>query len=283
MNNSQIGQFSLSAKLGFNLVQQTRGEQLDRRNTVATVKVTQLALLMINRHLLPPDAPTSSATREVMLPPSRINVDFKRVESVPDDCQSTRVSAFIEPIAIKIGFRDLIFFRSLAQNYQTAMGSIQKPAESSQPAPVQSEEQKKKQKVKKVGYGVDALQLEVRVDPMQLLMVDDTQQITQQLFRVLLSSLIFNLSSTNLLEESMRATLKESPDQLKAKGKFSIEAMFYNNAVSEYEPVVEGWSLELNLVQTAADRGREILIKADKLLNLNMSYVGIPRESTLPI
>ena len=135
-------------------------------------------------------------------------------------------------------------------------------------------EAEQKQSVKKVGYAIDTFQADVRIEPLRLILVDDTGAIIQQLFRVLLSSLVFRLSSTSLLDEARRPSLREAPEQLKATGKLAMEALFYNNTVSEYEPVIEAWGIEMNLLQTAGDRGKELMIKADKLLNLNMSYAG---------
>ena len=196
--------------------------------------------------------------------PARMSAEFRRAESRTESSQSTKLTAFIEPITILIGFRDIAFFWSLAENYRTVIAELLKKPDVEPTVPVEEAAQI---------YGVDSYQIEAKVDPMQISLVDNTGAITQQLFRVLLSSMTARLSATNLLDETRREGIRE--EALKAGAKLAMEVMFYNNAVSAYEPIMEGWGVEANLYQKGADYGKELTVKADKMLNFNMSYAGI--------
>ncbi len=251
---------------------------------VASAKLFQLALVMINKHLLPAGAPVTEATREVLLLPSRIQVDLKRTESTVDSMRSTNVRAGIEPITVTVGFRDIIFFRSLAESYLKALvGLSLKPKplsagieEEEKQVEKQEEKQEEKGEEKKAAseYAVDTYQVDASIDPLQISLVDNTEMITQQLFRVLFSSITCKLSATDLLDESGRGGLKESPEKLKASGRLAMEVMFYNNTVSAYEPIMESWGVDASLSQPGSDYGKDIAVKADRLMNFNMSYAG---------
>lgn len=237
----------------------------------ALANISHLALTMLNKHLLPENTPLTSASIEPLLPSSQISINFNRSESVPQDHQSTKILVQVGPLSLTVGFREVVFFRRLAESYQEEFAKIPK-AEEAEPLPIEAPKQE--QPIKKVGYAIDTLQADVKMEPIRLVLMDDTGAIIQHLFSVLLSSLAFKFSTTSLLDENIRKSLREAPEQMKASGKLAMEALFYNNAVSEYEPVMEAWAVEMNVLQTGGDRGKEVLIRADKMLNLNMSYAA---------
>ena len=237
---------------------------------VASVKVFQLCFQMINKHLIPEGAPIATASREMILPPSRISVDFKKVESVDEDKQTTILTLFVEPINIDVGFREVVFFKGLAEYYQTKLVSqMPKIEQTVQP------KQETKVEEKKLPYEVNILQVDAKIDIIQITITDDTGAITQQLFKVLLTNLGMKMSSTTLIDERRRQSLKGNKEYMSANARFSMEALFYNNLVSDYEPVIEGWGVECDFAQAGAQYGKEISIRAEKMLNVNLSYAGI--------
>jgi hypothetical protein len=75
-------------------------------------------------------------------------------------------------------------------------------------------------------------------------------------------------------DEEERETLCESKDYLNVRGKFLIEALHYNLNVAEYEPVLESWGLNMDLIQHSINQDKSIQFIANKMLNLNFSYAG---------
>jgi hypothetical protein len=112
------------------------------------------------------------------------------------------------------------------------------------------------------------------MDPLEFVLSNDTELIEQELFKVSLSSFMLEVSQTVLLDESRRGLLTKHNDLLNINGSLLLEILFYNNSVAEYEPIIEKWGLKYDITQYASDYGKQIKVKAENMLNFNISYAG---------
>ena len=64
-------------------------------------------------------------------------------------------------------------------------------------------------------------------------------------------------------------------DYLLCTGRFLFEALYYNNTVADYEPVIENWGMGLEVAQHSPNTGKDVTLQADKMLNINLSYASI--------
>lgn len=272
-NQNRICQFSLTTRISFSLVEKSEADKLLTRTMTASIKVYHLAFVMINKHLIAPDEPVSKASIEPIMLPSRISIDFRQHEDTAKDTQKRNVEAYIEPISITVGFREIAFFKALQVYYQTELinklpqdnkkeqPKVDQEIESVEDAPFQQ----------KAGYNKSTMNVELRMDPLNFILSDDTGIIEQHLFKLLISTMKMELTMASFVNELER---DKDSDHLLCVGNFLMEALYYNSTVADYEPVIESWGLGWEVLQHSPDRGKEITVQADKMLNLNLSYAG---------
>ena len=222
-NKSRICQLSFTSKILFNSVNTPVSKA-----TIINAKIFKFALVLINKHLIEEGHPLGEAPFEHIIEPARINSEIRINEK--DGTQNTTVVAFVEPITMQLGFRNIHFFTNLAKYYQEALAKGlpevgKKPAEPE----------------KILEIPIKFIKVDVKIDPLYISLIDDTGLSRQQLFKLLFSQIALSMSGAQLLDESIRPTLPVNRDLLNIHAGFVMEANFFNPIVSEYEPILENW------------------------------------------
>ena len=264
-NFTRVCQFSFTTKVEFGLAEESKDGRVLQRNLGASTKMSQLKLSILNKHQLKENEDIARLKQELVMLPSRLRVDVKRTEIINKNTEEMNVDVSIEPINITIGFRELLFFKVLAEYYQVNLMDKMPKLEFNKEEKIEE---------KKIDYNSSKVQVDMKMDTLTFLLVDDTGLIDQNLFKLLILNTDANVNMLTLLNEEERKTLYSDKDYLNVEGKFSIEALHYNLNVAEYEPVLESWGLNIDLTQYSIDQGKQIDIIATKMLNLNFSYAG---------
>ena len=252
-NKSRICQLSFTSKIGFNSVISPKS-----KTTLLTAKLLKFALIIINKNLIEEGHPLSEASFEQIIEPAKFNGEVRISEM--GDTQKMTVVAFVEPITMQFGFRNIHFFTDITDHYQNAFanGLPEISNKSTEPE-------------KTTNIPIIVTKVDVKIDPLTLSLVDDTGLSRQQLFKLLFSQISFTMSGTQLLDESLRPTLSINRDLINLHAGIVMEANFFNPIVSEYEPVLENWGLECEILQESSENGKQININASKMLNINCS------------
>jgi hypothetical protein len=222
---------------------------LVKKSTKISGRVSQFVLQM--RH---------DGNSSMLIQPARLNVDMTISESKADDCKTLAVDGYIEPLTVLVGLRDIDFVKgylSLLQDAIPRLPRLNSVGPTSRP----------------VVYAVNRLQLHGKLDPLRVSLVDDTEERPIHLFRVELTQASATVSTCKLEPEDPNKRLAlEHSESFKASAGLALEATFYNWTVSEYEPLMENWTLEAEACELAPTYGKSLSIKATKMLNINMSY-----------
>ena len=208
---------------------------------------------MINTHLLAENQNLKDAARELIIPPSRLKFEAQIHESVLENVQNTIVKAFLEPISIVVGFREIIFFQFVLNSYQTYFANGFPAISSGDSQPVQKIQEIDKPK----DYDVKMLTADITVDPLEISLADDTGVVQQMLFKIVLTKLYAKANMAILQDEHIRESLKDKKDYMNIHSEFLMEAFFFNHFVSEFEPWIENWGMAIEILQPGADFGKK--------------------------
>jgi len=116
-NKSRICQFSFSGKFEYSSISQSIGMEMLSRTTGCSVEFYDLTFVMINKHLLKIGEPIEKATKEVLMPPGRMDFDYKVLEDIETNTMTTEISGYIESMRLALGFRELKFFMPMWTYY----------------------------------------------------------------------------------------------------------------------------------------------------------------------
>lgn len=344
-NQTRICQFSYSGKFEYSSISQNQGGKMLSRTTGASIEFYDLAFVMINKHLLREGEPIEKATREAIMPPGRMDFDYKVLEDVETSTMTTEISGYIESMKLVLGFREVAFFMPMWTYYnenlfqeipklnarsksfskdvtrrasttfkpkilgKNAEGTekeekslierkeTEEPIQTKEDQPLsvvdpkdrksmkeeekklpeaKSPEEKKEEPQKPANvYATYVTNMSVNIEPVIFMLSDDTGKIEQGVFKVMLTSMSMKYSSSVLDDERKRELLNDFRDYMAVSFKFTAEVLMYNKIVAEYEPIMEKWALEADYLMHSLDSGQQICLRADKMLNFNLSYAGI--------
>lgn len=276
-NKSRVCQLSFTTKVAFSSIEELRENKLENRVTNSSLEVQQLKFIMLNKHLLKDTEDISKASHEVLIPPTKICFSASTVEDptglnkITADNKITTIRISVERIRVTVGFREIDLFKSLADYYDRNLLKVLPKTETKKTGSEMPE-------TKVISYSTNMVQVDFKMDPVEFVLCDDTEIIEQELFKVVVSGFMLEMSQTTLLDESRRSLLAIHSDLLNLNGSLLLEILFYNNFVAEYEPIIEKWGLKYDITQFARDYGKEIKINARDMLNLNISYAGNLRK-----
>jgi len=274
-NQSRVCQLSFTTKLSFSSCEELKDKKLQSRIIYSSLNVQQLRFIMLNKHLLKENEDISKASYEVLIPSTKISFNVNTLEDptgenkITGDNKIITIHGHIESIRVTLGFREIDLFRSMADYYNKNLIQALPKVEYTKAEKVESTE------TKLISYSTNILRVDLKMDPLEFVLSNDTELIEQELFKISLSSFILEASQTVLLDESKRSLLTRNNDLLNINGSLLLEILFYNSSVTEYEPIIEKWGLKYGIVQYASNYGKQIKIKAENMLNLNISYAGI--------
>ena len=123
------------------------------------------------------------------------------------------------------------------------------------------------------------LALRVRCEGIKLSLRDDTGVFEYPVLTVSLRSLEADALVTlnkpmNIIQQTLKMLcLAEKPDEpyLKVKARGRIEASYFNMLVAAYEPLIEPWRMELEVLQEEEDQPMDAELALPDLLNLNLT------------
>ena len=187
-----------------------------------------------------------------LLNPSRFIVSYRCVKQEAQDT-FTKVDANLESMNLTVGFRDILFGKSIAEKWMALnLGgtSEDKKQESNQPAKPPSQ---------------DKMEFNLECDALQMTLIEDTGTQAYSLM---------HLSFSNLFSKAHM-----QGQDLKANFSTFIVSDFYNLKLAAWEPILEDWDFDLNYTQ--GSEKTEVEFAAPRVLNINMSYSMLLTVATL--
>ncbi|CAG9327163.1 unnamed protein product [Blepharisma stoltei] len=187
-----------------------------------------------------------------LLKPSRISMNYFCTKMKDRETQ-IKILVNLESLWLDIGFRDLQFFKALAENWKNF-----KPAEAVEDEEILLEE------IHTVETNMDIF---IECDSFQIRMLDDTGLKAYSLLHLHLSNFS---SKINLKGPYLDVNLSAF-----------IFADYYNLEIAVWEPLLEEWDFELNGKRETADSVMLIEFVSSRIFNINLTLHNLEMLGTL--
>jgi hypothetical protein len=313
--DSRVLSLSLSSHVGFKGSNITRHKINEITNEIiesvvqkdqqdANVVLTQLSISMINRHLL---RIQSDLTSEKILLPSRIGLSYDKFLSASNDSDVTNIEVNIEPIDMKVGFRELNNFQELGQvmsdfsvrvtdamkteetkdsgihapNYeqqksrreldlreQEMINSLEKSVQADLKSRVSIRDRKTKQFIK--------MNVKLISESINFSLMDDTGLYEYPLINFNISKIMASVETETGEDDAVNFILKKmgisKHPNLKLDACLLMESNYFNIDSGSYEPLIEPWMFSAIVLQKTKNSGMDVKLSSEEMLNINLTY-----------
>lgn len=273
----------------------------------ANVVITQLSISMINRHLI---SVQGDLTSEKILLPSRIGLSYDKYLNTPNDSDVTNIEMTIEPIDLKVGFRELNNFRQLGEVMTEFTQNISEPLEKDKQNPEEKDkdrsgvdyqqevnfedlemqdkeiiknlEQTVKQTTPKIAIRdrkrKQFIKMNVKLvtDSINFSLMDDTGMYEFPLINFNISKVMASVETESGEDDAINFILKKMGISknpfMKVDACIAMESNYFNMESGSYEPLIEPWMFSALVLQKTKNSGMEIKLTSDQMLNINLTY-----------
>jgi len=282
----------------------------------ANVVITQLCISMINRHLLQVQ---EELTSEKILLPSRIDLSYDKFFNSNKETDVSNVELMIEPIDLKIGFREIDNFKKLGEVMGEFSARISAPPEEEQELDLEESENEGIEAFKEtqqIGLDqnqlVEAMEEETQVtkqkvpirnrkikefikmnvklvsESINIALMDDTGSHEYPLVNFSINKILTTVSQESGEDDAANFILKKMGiskyPALKVDAALLFEANYFNIDCGSYEPLIEPWTFNALVLQKTPYSPQEIKLSSDEILNLNLTCLlytsPSPRDRT---
>ena len=265
-------------------------------NEDANVLVTQLTMVMHNRHLKDVQ---EEETTETLLLPSRINLDYDKLARPQEDSDITNIYAMVEPLNLKIGFREVDNFKDIQQLFEDLAKSLSGEDEEGKDISYEDyqtklrrkeamiEEEEKKQKAlenqprkiplrERKRKQLILTNMRVVVNKLKISLMDDTglQEYPLASFSINNVNVLFSTETgqDDVVVFLLRKMGIYQYPVLKLQAELHLLARYFNLENGAYEPLIEPWDLEATIKQKDNCSAMIIRVNSDVMLNINLTY-----------
>jgi hypothetical protein len=270
----------------------------------ANVVITQLCISMLNRHLLEVQ---DDLTSEKILLPSRIDLSYDKFINTPQETDITNIDITIEPIDMKVGFRELDNFKKLGEVLGQFAARISTPPEEEQSLGdtdqgdgidhlketeiigdderqlaktvtqevVLSTKPKIRIKDRKMKEFIK-MNIKLISESINFALMDDTGVHEYPLINFSISKILAKVAQETGEDDAQNFILKKMGisqyPYMKLDAALLLEANYFNMDVGSYEPLIEPWTFNAMVLQKTAFSSQEIKLSSEEMLNINLTY-----------
>ncbi|CAI2359786.1 unnamed protein product [Moneuplotes crassus] len=277
--------------------------KLIRNQQDANVVVTQLCISMINRHLLEIQG---ELTQEKILLPTRIDLSYDKFLHTLKETDITNIEIVIEPIDLKVGFREIDNFKKLGEVMGEFSARISSPQEEEQKVYPQEGQEgieafketqqigiDKKEITEAIEEEVKATKRKIAIkdrrikefikmkvklisESINLALMDDTGSYEYPLVNFSINKILATVNQESGEDDAVNFILKKMGiskfPAMKVDAALLFEANYYNLDSGSYEPLIEPWTFNAMILQKTSTAPQEIKLSSDEMLNLNLTY-----------
>lgn len=270
----------------------------------ANVVITQLCISMINRHLLEVQ---DDLTSEKILLPSRIDLSYDKFINAQKETDITNVEITIEPIDLKVGFRELDNFKKLGATMGEFSARINAPPEEEKSLEDNEDATGIEQLKETELLGFDEKQLAKTIkednvpqiktkipirdrkmkefikmnvklisESINFALMDDTGVHEYPLVNFSISRILANVNQETGEDDAKNFILKKMGisqyPHMKLDAALILESNYFNIDSGSYEPLIEPWTFNAMILQKTLYSPQEIKLSSDEMLNFNLTY-----------
>ena len=267
------------------------------------VVITQLCISMINRHLLEVQ---DDLTIEKILLPCRIDLIYDKFVNTPKETDVTNIEVTIEPIDVKVGFRELDNFKELGEVMSEFSARISASPEEEHKLDLDEDMEgiEALKETQQLGIDekqlVDALEEEIEVkkqkvpikdrkikefikmnvklisESINFALMDDTGTHEYPLVNFSINKILACVTQESGEDDAANFILKKMGiskwPSMKLDAALIFEANYFNMHSGSYEPLIEPWTFNAMVLQKTMYSAQEIKLSSDEMLNLNLTY-----------
>lgn len=219
------------------LVTKTEIVKIDDEATVGITKFGLVSAYMKDQKLVEAEEDNSE-----ILKPSRLELEYRVTKH--NSPTKTYLEAQLESLDVDIGFRDLLHFQALGNDWGQVSPAAPAANQAGGPAPAAPSTD-------------DEMRLDIKMASVEVTLMDDTSS-------HLLSLLYLELNNVS-------SALAFSPHILEANFACGMKVNYFNSKYGCWEPIIEEWAVDLDAKQTSAITPIIVQVQAPALLNINLT------------